>query len=450
VNVSAGAGDKGPMSKTPKKSGAPRVLSPERTQLEWQVVDVDDLVPEDHRVRVVWAAVERLDLSAFYDAIAARGHRPGRPAHDPRLLLALWLYATSEGVGSARQLERLCERDYPYRWLCGGVKPNHHSLSDFRVGHGDKLDDLMTQLLAALMKEKLVKLKRVAQDGVRVRASAGAASFRRGETLQRLLGEAKAQVEALRGELDEEPAASSAREKAARERAANDRLARVQKAIKQLPGIAEVQARNAKRHGQKRESKSAKTPNKGPRASTTDPEARVMKMADGGFRPAVNVQFSTDVDSRVVVGTSVTNDGADATLLEPMLDQLKRRTGRLPKEVLVDGGYTSLGSITGVEKRGVAVYAPVPRPRTDGIDPYARKAKDTDESARWRARMKTDAAKTIYKQRGATAELVNADLRCWRGMTKMPCRGLVKSRAVALMLALTHNILRAHVLRKAA
>jgi transposase len=200
-----------------RPSGEPRVMSPDRHQMRFMPTDLDSLVDEEHRVRAIWAAVERLDLSEFEDAILARGEAPGRPAIDPKILVALWLYGTSEGVGSAREVARLCEEHNVYRWICGGVGVNYHALSDFRVGHREALDGLMTQVLAVLTHEGLVDLKRVAQDRMRVRASAGAASFRREPSLKKCLEEAKRQVEEVGRETPEGEV--SARQAARRERA---------------------------------------------------------------------------------------------------------------------------------------------------------------------------------------------------------------------------------------
>jgi transposase len=287
--------------------GAPRVLEAERRQVELRAVDLESLLPEGHRARSVWAVVEALDLSEFYGAIAARGSTPGRPASDPKILLTLWIYATSEGVGSARHLSRLCERDDAYRWICGGVTPNHHTLSDFRVEHGEKLDRLLTQLVASLMNARVLSLRRVAQDGTRVRASAGAGSFRRGSTLERCLEQAQAQVRALREELQADPHASTERERAARERAAQERESAVARALAELPKVQKVHERNQRRAGRAKRRKGSGASE--PRVSTTDPEARVMKMGDGGFRPAYNVQFVTDAETRIVVAVDVTNEG---------------------------------------------------------------------------------------------------------------------------------------------
>jgi transposase len=432
----------------------PRLLSPDRRQLEMRTVDLEALLPSDHRARLVWAAVERLDLTAFYDEIAARGSAPGRPATDPRLLLALWMFATSEGVGSARQLERLCTRDDAYRWLCGGVEPGYRTLSEFRVEHGEKLDELLTQVLATLTHKRLLTLKRVAQDGMRVRASAGAASFRRGHTIAKHLAEARAQVQALRSELETDPGASNEREKAARERAAQEREQKLTEALAELPKMREARERakhkKGRKPGAKDDENEAPPPQQGSqpatqddelRVSTTDPEARVMKMGDGGFRPAVNVQYASDCETRLIVGVSTSNEGSDQRQMIPMLDQVERRTGVRPSEYLVDGGFANLAAIDEAESRGVCVYAPVPRPRKEGADPHERKKADTDLTYAWRRRMATAEAKRIYVERGAVAETVNADARN-RGLRQMPVRGLRKARCVALLYALTYDVLR--------
>ena len=431
----------------------PRLLSPDRRQLQMRAMDLEALLPSEHRARLVWAAVERLDLSAFYDEIAARGSTPGRPAMDPRLLLALWMYATSEGVGSSRQLERLCTRDDAYRWLCGGVEPGYRTLSEFRVEHGEKLDELLTQVLATLTHKRLLTLKRVAQDGMRVRASAGAASFRRGHTIAKHLAEARAQVQALRSELETDPAASNEREKAARERAVQEREQKLTEALAELPKMREARERAKHKKGRKPGTKDdeSEAPGQQPaseptaqddlRVSTTDPEARVMKMGDGGFRPAVNVQYATDCQTRLIVGVSTSNEGSDQRQMIPMLDQLERRTGVRPSEYLVDGGFANLAAIDEAESRGVRVYAPVPKPRKEGADPHERKKADTDLTFAWRQRMATPEAKRIYVERGAVAETVNADVRN-RGLRQMPVRGLRKAHCVALLYALTYDVLR--------
>ncbi len=409
-------------------SGLPRVVTADRTQLSWERFDLDSLLPADHRGRAIWAAVERLDLSAWYAWIEARGSEPGRPAIDPKILVGLWLYATSEGVGSAREVARRCLHHHAYRWICGGVSVNHHTLSDFRVDHEGALDRLMTDVLAVLMKADLVTLDRVAQDGMKVRASAGAASFRREKSLQECLKEAGEQVEAIQHDADEPDVQRSARERAAAERAARERRERVAQALAELS-----QVRAAK------ETEKAKAD---ARASTTDAEARVMKMGDGGFRPAYNAQFATDTPSRVIVGVAVTNAGTDYAQSEPMLADIQRRTGNKPDEHLVDGGYATLDNIEAAAADGVTMYAPVSKPRKEGVDPHQPKPGDSAAVAAWRQRMGTAEAKEIYKQRAATAETVNADLRTWRGLDRFRVRGRAKVLCVVLWSAITYNLLR--------
>lgn len=432
-------------SKAPEApSTAARVVSPNRTQLEFGTYDIDRLVAQDHRVRTIWAAVERMNLAPFYAEIKSREGSAGRPAFDPKMMLALWLFAISEGIGSARHLARLCERDHAYMWICGGLKPNYHDLSDFRGAHGAKLDTLLSELLASLMKVGVLKLKRVAQDGMRLRAHAGVSSFRRGSTLERCLVEAKAQVETLARELEDDPAASSEREKAAQRRAAEERQQAVERALQTLPDVVAARKRSqrARENQAKRAGKLFDEKKSEPRVSTTDPDARVMKMADGGFRPAYNVQFATDAESRIIVGVDVTSIGADSGQMAPMLEQLERRTGRRPAEYLVDGGFASLKSIDAVEASGTRVYAPVASHfKTTKIDPHARKAADTKRTFAWRTRMATDEAKRIYKERASTAETVHAEMRTWRGLGQLRVRGTEKVRATILLQALTYNLL---------
>src|SRR5438128_7353839 len=318
---------------------APRLREPERDQIELRAVDIDSLIGEDHLVRVIWAYVAGLELSELEDRIKARGDRPGHPATSPRLLLALWLYATSEGVGSARALERLCESHDAYRWLCGGVSVNYHMLADFRVGCADLLDRLLGEHLAALAKAGLVNLETLAQDGVRVRASAGAASFRREATLDRHLALAETVVEDLKREVDARSDASNQRVRAAKERAARERRARVKAAQAALAEIKQQRKAREEKRG------NGKKP-KEPRASTTDADARVMKMADGGFRPGYNVQVVSAAGEQIVAGLEVTNTGSDRGLMRPMLERQRTRPGGPPKRYLVDGGF---GSGEGIE-----------------------------------------------------------------------------------------------------
>lgn len=405
--------------------GQPRLVCANRRQLFLRSVDLETLLEADHPARIMWRFVGQLDLATLTSPIQAREGKPGRPAIDPKILLTLWLYATSQGVGSARELARLCVVHDAYRWICGGVSVNHHTLSDFRSGHSEALDDLLTQVLASMMSQGLVTLSRVAQDGTRVRASAGAASFRRKRRLKKLLKEARAQVEHTK-KLADDPTVT-AREAAARERAAREREGRIEKALAALPEIR----------------KAKKTPKakRDARASTTDPEARVMKMADGGFRPAYNVQLASTTKEKVIVGVSVTNRGSDMNEMTAMLEQIEQRCGSRPQEHLVDGGYVKLEAIASAAEGGTTVYAP-PQGKKKGKPALTKpKPGDPPEVAEWRQRMGTPEAQEIYKDRAATAELVNADLKEHRQM-KLNVRGASKVLTVALLYALTFNIMR--------
>ena len=428
-------------SQRPSPTGAPRLLMAERNQIALRPVDLEGTVGPVHAVRNVWSFVERVDLSALYGEIGSMEGQAGRPAIDPKILMALWLYATLDGVGSAREIERLSETHDAYRWICGGVKVNHHTLSDFRYARVDVLDDLLTQSVAVLVNKGLVKLERVAHDGMRVRASAGAGSFRRRSTLKWCLKQARAQVQALKGEIDADPNASNRRRLAARQRAAKEREARLAQALEQLAKVEKQ--KNKKKALAKKDNETEEQYRKRsePRASSTDPEARVMKMADGGFRPAYNVQLASTPHSQIIVGVEVNNCGSDAGQLSPMLGQVQQRYQQRPAEWLADGGFASDTDIEDAYRGGTTVYAPVRHPRNASRDPYVALPDDSEAIAQWRQRMGTEAAKEIYKQRAATAECVNAIAR-GRGLSQFLVRGLQKVKAVALWYALAHNLMR--------
>lgn len=415
----------------------PRLRTADRQQL-LSPMTIDDLLETDHPARAVWRFAEGLDLTTLYDRIRARGTTAGRPAIDPRILVALWLYATLAGVKSANALADLCVRHDAYLWLAGGIAVNAHTLSDFRVQDGDFLERLLTHSVNVLRAQGWVDLGRVAQDGVRVRASAGAASFRRHETLLRLLQEARDEVRRL---VQAEPEGSRQHQQA-QLRAARGRVGRIEKALRRMPEVAAKKARSGKgkRPGEGGEEAARVS---APRVSTTDPEATVMKMPDGGYRPAYNVQFSTTCRGQVIVGVEVVKEGTDQGQLPPMLAQVEGRFGERPKEALVDGGFANHADITAVQggPNGCVVYAPVPAPKKEGVDRHAAKPGDSPEVAEWRARMGTAEARTLYKERAATAECVNAQARN-RGLTQFVVRGLRKVKAVALWFAAAHNLAR--------
>ncbi len=419
-----------------RSQGTVRLLRANRSQVELRASDLESLLPLDHRARLVWGYVERQNLSRVIAAIKARGCNAGRAAIDPHILFALWLYATLDGVGSGREVARLVQQHDAYRWICGGVSLNYHALNDFRSSNEALMDELLTDNVAALAAAGVIALERVAQDGMRVRASAGAASFRRQARLQEHLHEAGELVQTLKQQARNAPGAAERRTQAARLRAAREREERIAAALAQLPEVAATKQRSR--------SKSQA------RVSTTDADARVMKMADGGFRPAYNVQLATTCDKQIIVGMDVVNIGSDMAQLAPMVSQVEQRLGQTPDQWLVDGGFAAHAHIEAVAER-TEVYAPVPEPKTkkdeqgnalaQDTDKHQPKAGDSPAVARWRLRMATDEAKEIYKERAATAECVNALAR-GRGLQRLPVRGFAKVRSVVGLYVLAHNLMR--------
>lgn len=410
-----------------------RLAEADRSQMRVMVMDPDRLVPEDDRVRAVWRFVEGLDLGAFYDQVKAVEGEPGRPPIDPKILMALWIQATLDGIGSAREIARLCEMHARYQWICGGVTPGYHRLSDFRSNSEQEFDELLTDTVAVLMHKGLVDLERVAQDGMKVRASAGAGSFRSGNRLEELRTMAEEQVRYLKEEVEQDGSAGNRRREAARQRAAEDQGQRIREALAELP---EIKERKKSNNGKKKSEA---------RSSTTDPSARVMKMPDGGFRPALNVHLVSDTKTKVIAAVEVNNHGTDLRMAVPMAEQVHERHGKNPSQWLEDGGCVTLDGIDKLAARGIDVIAPIREPRSRKKKATDVRTTDSVAVAAWRKRMDTEEAKVIYKQRGATAELVNAHARN-HGLLQFLVRGVQKARSVVLLLAITHNMRRSWAL----
>lgn len=415
------------------KKMPPRLEKPVRNQVEFFEHALDSLIEHDHQVRAVWSFAEESDLSIFLDQIKSVEGHAGRSAIDPRILFSLWLYATLRGVGSARQLDLLCHEHIAYRWLCGNVSVNHHTLADFKSQQADLFEAVMIDSVAKLRATNLVTLDRVAHDGIRVRASAGTSSFRRIDTLKRFEEEAREQVEALKHELHDDPQASSARQKAARKRSVEDRLKRIREAIEQYPKV----------HSKKKQNKDQT------RVSITDVDSRNMHMADGGFRPAYNVQLSADVTSQIVVGVSVSQSGGDHALLIPAVETIQKQQGETPKEVLADGGFANPRAIETLSQAPYkcTIYAP-PTQYKNKEGEVAAPPKDEGPGAKgWRDRMASDEGKEVYKERAATIECVNALARN-RGLQQFNVRGKKKVLATVMLFVLVHNMMRAESLKR--
>jgi transposase len=498
-DVRPAAGDAtagGPASEEPSRAGArPRLKPVNRSQMLFRTVDVERLVDEDHPVRAIWAFVGRLDLGAFYAPIKAVEGVAGRDTWAPRLLVSLWLYAYSRGIGSAREVARRCEYDPPFQWLTGMQEVNHHTLSDFRVGNGAALDDLFVQALGLLSAEGLITLERVMQDGTKIQASAGADSFRREERLHKHLEAAREQVAAM-GDPREAP---SARQKAARERAKRQRQERLEQALEELEKI--------------REAKSGEEARQEARASMTDPDARIMKQSNGGYAPAYNVQVSTDAAHGMIVGVGVSQSAGDYGELAGGVERVEENLGRKPGQVVADGGFTSRENILAMagkevdfvgsldehdaqsagqmKRRGVAeAFYPQAFAYNAGQDTYrcpagqvlrheGREKRVGVVHHRYRAergtcaacphqerccpgneakgrsitravqapavqafidKMQTEAAKAVYRLRGAVAEFPNAWIKAKIGLRQFHVRGLPRVRCEMLWACLTHNL----------
>ncbi len=412
----------------PTEPGVTRTREPQRAQAEIRFSVPDDLVALSNPARLFWEVLGKLDLTAFGLECGSVEGKAGRSMLSPRMLLTLWLYAISEGVGSARQIERLTKRDTVYRWIVGDLEVSHHTLSRFRVGHGEALNGLMTDVLASLMEKGLLSLDLVAEDGTRTRAAASAPSFRTYGSLLECRAQAALHLKAVLAAADD-PEYTRAQH-TRRAAAARDFQQRVEAAIATVTEIQEQRT-----PAQNRKLKPA-------RASTTDAEARVMKMGDGGFRPAYNVQYSVAGSElggpRTIVAAQVTNIGSDMGDLTPMATQVEQRTGQLPKAVLADGGHAKAEDITAL--RGMGVDVLVPSAENAKSVEQLKKEGAAPEVIAWRERMETPDAAQTYRARAGLCELANAHQKSHHGLEQFLVRGLEKVTCVTLLSAIAFNL----------
>lgn len=431
-------------------AGKVRIIEADRSQLSWDLVDLEAWLPADHRARVVWDFTGTLDLLPLYAAIKSVEGEAGRPASDPRVLLAVWLYGTIEGIGSARELDRLCRLNLAFRWLAGGVPLNYHSLADFRVGQAAFLDRLLTESLTALMAAGVLSLEEIIVDGTKIRAPASRKSYLQAKGLKEAHKAAQARVEALKDEIAADPAASSRRSQAAQARAARERLARVEAAQQALKKLKAERKAREKTHA-KDESKK-----KEPAASMTDPEARRLRFADGAVRAGYNAQVAATSGHGFIVEIDMTARRNDAGCARPMAEAIEARLGKAPNRLLADTNYATAGDIEalgGRDKHPVTLYAP-PQPFAKDVKPEslarreARLAKEPPALKEWRQRMETKEAAAMMKKR-KRIELVNAQIKA-RGFGRLNVRGLIKAKAIALWHALAHNLMTAQRLHSMA
>jgi len=322
-----------------ERAGEARLKVVDRAQMLLRTVDVERLIPEDHPARAIWEFVGQLDLTRYTEQVRSVAGAAGRPAFDPQLLVSLWVYSYSRGESSARAIERLCEHDPAYQWLTGMEGISAHTLSDFRVAHAEALRELFVQTLGLLSAEGLIPLERVMQDGTKVRANASSSGFRRKPRVEAYLEQAREAVETLEAQTEEE---SSRQIQGARKRARRERRERLESALKQFDKLKASKSRVD-------------------RVSTSDPDARVMKQAEGGSAPSYNVQILTDAAHSLIVDIEATQAGSDYKQLTPAMERIEQTLQRTPDQVVVDGGYISSHNIVRMAKRGIDLVGPEPR-----------------------------------------------------------------------------------------
>jgi transposase len=422
-----------------------RVIRPDRAQLRWDMVDLDSQLPDDHRARVVWAFVKGLDLGEFYDRIKARDAVAGRPASDPEVVLAIWLYATVEGIGSARAVDRLCQQHAAYRWLAGGVPINHDLLAAFRRENARLLDRLLTQSITGLVAEKLISLEELAIDGTKVRACAGRGSMSKRKRLEKIEKTVAECVAALKAELDQDPAEPERRRKQRALQAAEERARRVERAQQKLVELVAEQSERAKTHPKEEAAKGE------PKVSVSDPEVRVMRLADGAVAPAWNVQVATA--DGFIVAIDPTDRRKDSGLAPELVERVAQRRGRAPQRLLADTTAMTQEDIVKLAERypEMTIYSPPPPERAEITAGGLRKRrwKRRHEPApvqAWRARMASDEGQEIYRRRKLT-ERAHGIIKN-RGMSRFLVHGREKVRAVCVLQALALNLSWANTLRR--
>jgi transposase len=467
----------------------------ERNQLLLRAVDVEKLVDQQHEVRAIWELVGQLDLRAFYAAIGALEGEPGRPVWDPKVLISLWLYAYKDGVSSAREIARRCEYHPAYQWLTGMEVVNYHTLADFRIEHQAALDRLFIEVLGVLTHQGLITLERVMHDGTKIKAAASDRSFHRQVTLEDHLKEAEEQLKAMGDPHSEKLSQRTAQ---AQERALREKQKRLKEALKELEQL--------------RSKEKTKEKKKQPRASSTDPQARVMLGAKGAYQPSYNVQISTDAEAKIIVGVDVSQSSSDAGELEPAVERIEAKLGQKPEQMVVDGAYPTQQAIEAMADKGIDLIGPLVErkkpawdvlkrngvsrefyphafsydPDTDSFTcpagqrlsfeteerqggwvkrryrarladcrscpfqsqccPGTKKGRSllrmekTAQLAAFEAKMQTEQAQQIYKQRAGVAEFPNAWIKEKIGLRQFRLRGLLKVSVEALWACLTYNI----------
>jgi len=414
---------------------------PSRNQVEFTTQAIDDLIPENHRARDVWEFVEKMDTDPCFNRIKSLVFGSGRAATSPEVLFALWLYSIIDGNISGRKIVELCQHHDAYKWIAGGLPVNRTMINDFRSKDPLMFDKLLTNCLAVMIKSGLISEDTISQDGTKVKASAGWNTYRREKTVLELQKDAKNHIKSLEEEFKRNPKIYSERKKAAQKRAAKERFDKVNQALEAIEEQREV-----KKIRRKKNKSSAPTDEelKNIRGSVADPDAIRMKMGDGGFRIAHNIQFATGADSRVIYGVIAGNELDPSTLPDLML-QVHRRANDLKlntfKNWLADSAYSSKENIDFIGNTfpDCTLYSP---PQViKKADPKVVRKNDSEHVIAWRNRLDSEEMKEIYPKRGSTAEFSNAQVKN-HGMTKFLVRDRRKVFGASCLHAISHNLQR--------
>src|SRR5487761_322755 len=455
------------MSEENAASKQPLIRFVNRQQMSWRAVDVEKLIGEDHAARAIWALVGRLDLGRFYEGIASSAAEGGRPAFDPQLLISLWVYAYSQGIGSAREVARRGEYDPAFQRLTGLDAVNYHTLADFRVEKQKELDVLFTQVLAALSKEGLITLEQVMQDGTKIKALASSGTYHREGTIREHLERARQRVTEMGDPRNEE---SSPKAKQAQARARREQQERLEDALEELQKL------RARKTGEKAKSEA--------RVSTSDPQARVMKQSHGGLALSYNAQISTDAAHGIILDAAVTQEAEDSAQLLPAIDRVEQRLKKKPRQMVADGGYTTRDNIEKTAGReidflGSMRWDNVPSGATTPhrlppsafiyqpeTNRYVARAQDCQACTRkpeccpenekrgrsvarpeesqmvvaFREKMASEEAQAQYRRRGRVVEFCHAWIKTKLGLRQFHVRGLPKTQTELLWACLTYNL----------
>lgn len=412
-----------------------------REQFEFRQSCLDQLVPDDHKVRLIWDFVDEMDLSICLDGISSFYGGRGRPSIDPKILLTLWIYTIIDGNASARKLEELCLNHDVYKWICGGVSISRTVLAEFRSVNPRKFEELLTNCLAVMLKNNLISDTDFAQDGTRIKANAGMNTFRRENSLKELQSELSEHIDFLRNEEKKAPNAYEKRKALEKTRRAIEKKDKIKVAIKNLEQYRCEKIENGTRNHNKPTQKELEDV----RVSTTDPEVRKMKMGDGGYRLAYNVQFATGLDSRVIYGVDVVNT-LDPGTAPRLMAQVNYRLQSLKmseiKKWIADAAYSAKNDLITIANLfpNCLFFAP-PKPHKQ-IDPKKHLKNDHAAVVTWRNLIGSNQINELYKKRCSTAEFSNMHVKN-QALTEFFVRGLVKVKGKAFLHAISMNISRA-------